>query len=50
MYYYYRGIYMLCKDFDCVRIIGRDAEKLWDCGTVVLMNARIIFMTVNACL
>ena len=33
MYYYNRCIRMLRKDLDCVRRIGRNAEKLWDCIT-----------------
>ena len=52
---------MLRKDLDCVSKIGRDAKcvrprvrvKLADAEnreTVVLMIARIIFMTVNASL
>ena len=54
---------MLRKDLDCVSKIGREAKKSIrprvcvkltemqkNRQTVVLMNARIIFMTVNACL
>ena len=53
---------MLRKDLDCVIKIGRDAKSLYDKArvkltemqknrkTVLLMNARIIFMTVNASL
>ena len=45
MYYCYEGIRM-SKTLSACKV-GRDAENR---GTVVLMNARIICMIVNACL
>ena len=42
MNYYYECIRMLRKDLDCASKVGRDAENR---GTVVLMNACIIFLT-----
>ena len=39
-----------CKKFLRPRVRGKLAEMQKNRGTVVLMNAKIIFMTVNACL